>query len=123
MYHTEVLVSLSSSPKLTRPTNAVSARIVQKQLPRGSSAVGGQEVESMYAHCTMWDWEGTLLDLSVEGVVPSPEFLILKRRIFVHCLSLKFISITKRCLSGSMCVENKTCFLNKPLYLKEITEK
>ena len=25
-------------------------------------------------------------------------------------------------LSGSMCAENKTCFLNKLLYLKEITE-
>ena len=31
---------------------------------RGSSAVGGQEVESRHARC-MWDWEGTLLDASV----------------------------------------------------------
>jgi len=49
----------------------------------------------------MWDWEGTLLDPSVEGgsALSSKilDLLILKTRIFVDGLALKCIFITKRC--------------------------
>ena len=68
---------------------------------RGSSAVGGQEVESMHARCVCMRLGGDpSLSLFGSGQCPFVQifrFLILKRHIFVDCLALKFIFITKRC--------------------------
>jgi len=48
-------------------------------------------------HAVRWTGIGPSSIPLWEGAVPSPpKFLILKRHIFVDCLALKFIFITKR---------------------------